>query len=85
MTYDFKCTGCDHVWEITCPISDRDLPLTEPCPACNETSNIRRLVAAPGISYEGALNMRQRAGSGWNDVLTKIDDASGYGSTIETK
>jgi hypothetical protein len=58
-------------------MADRDVPLREPCSACAATDTIKRVVCAPSISYDGAQTVLQRAGSGWNDVLKKIQKGSG--------
>jgi len=49
---------------------------------------VKRIIrSAPRISYDGAQTILQRAGSGWNDVLKKIQKGSGRGArkTMETR
>lgn len=58
-------------------MADRDVPLSEPCTSCAATDTIKRIVSSPAISYAGAQTVLQRAGSGWNDVLKKIQKGSG--------
>lgn len=80
MTYTFKCTSCEHEWDASMSMADRDVPLTQHCVACAAEGQgvIKRIISsAPRISYEGAQTVLQRAGSGWNDVLKKIQKANG--------
>ena len=80
MTYTFKCTACEHEWDASMSMADRDIPLSQPCIQCgsDEAGGVKRIIsAAPRISYEGGQTVLQRAGSGWNDVLKKIQKGSG--------
>jgi putative FmdB family regulatory protein len=86
MRYDYKCTQCDTVWEEVQFMNDRDLPLTLPCPHCQTNGTVKRgIFKTARVSYAGSKTVLQRAGSGWNDVLTSIKRASGRKSTIETR
>jgi putative FmdB family regulatory protein len=85
MTYSYQCESCNHHWDANYPIDDRDSPLKQPCPACDASGQVRRLVASPAISYAGAKTVLQRAGSGWNDVLNKVKKGSGRKTNIETR
>lgn len=84
MRFDYTCAYCQLIWEENHLSADRDIPLEKPCPHCGGGA-VSRMVAAPGISYAGAKTVLQRAGSGWNDVLTKIKKSSGRKTTIETR
>jgi hypothetical protein len=65
---------------------DRDIPLSGPCVQCEEYSSIKRIISyAPSITSESAKTLQQRAGSGWNDVLTKIKNKSGRYCKIQTR
>lgn len=86
MTYTYSCTNCEQRWEDRLPIADRDLPISKPCPHCNTDGTVKRIFdSAPRISYDGSKTVLQRAGSGWNDVLTKIKKSSGRHANIETR
>ena len=84
MTYEFKCEACEASWELTLPVDDRDKPLTEPCPECNEKGCVKRCVSAARVSYQGFISPITRAGDGWNDVLKKVHSTSGKQSKIQT-
>jgi putative FmdB family regulatory protein len=86
MTYTYLCNSCNEQWEDRQFMNDRDLPVSEPCPHCNEKATVKRIIDfAPRISYEGAQTVLQRAGSGWNDVLNKVKKSSGRYAKIETR
>jgi putative FmdB family regulatory protein len=86
MQYDYYCESCEEVWEERQFLNDRDLPTTLPCPHCKATGTVKRgFFKAAHFSYAGAKTNLQRAGSGWNDVLTSIKKASGRKSTIVTR
>ena len=88
MTYTFKCTTCEHEWDASMSMASRDVPLGEPCVSCASEGVVKRIISsAPRISYDGAQTILQRAGSGWNDVLKKIQKGSGrYAKkTMETR
>jgi predicted nucleic acid-binding Zn ribbon protein len=85
MTYSYNCQNCNYYWDESLPMDSRDLPLSTPCPQCTHAGSIKRVLAAPGISYAGGKTILQRAGSGWNDVLNKVKKASGRNSNIETR
>lgn len=85
MRYDYTCTNCNEIWEESQLLNDRDLPLSKPCPHCNANEVKRGIFNAPAMSYAGSKTVLQRAGSGWNDVLTGIKKASGRQSNIETR
>jgi len=85
MTYCYSCDSCSVEWEANLPMNDRDVPCSEECPHCSAVGSVKRILAAPGISYAGSKTILQRAGSGWNDVLNKVKKASGRNAKIETR
>lgn len=85
MNYEYYCTKCDVKWEESQFLNDRDLPISKPCPHCEEESCVKRGVSRSSISFGGAKSNLSRAGSGWNDLLTGIKKASARSNTIRTK
>lgn len=83
MTYSYQCKSCDHQFDKRLLMDNRDDPLDEPCPNCKKTGEVVRCFNTLFISYEGGKTIAQRAGSGWNDVLTKVNDGAGRKSKIE--
>lgn len=84
MRYDYKCNDCCYEWEDGYPMDARDKPLSEPCPNCSKEGSVARVPSAVKMSYQGQHTVQKRAGSEWNDVLTKIK-SNNFGSTIETR
>lgn len=86
MTYTYQCEKCDHVWDASFSMADRDVPLSQPCVQCKQECCVKRIISfAPSLTSESAQTLQQRAGSGWNDVLTKIKSKSGRRCTIQTR
>jgi hypothetical protein len=85
MTYTYKCVKCNHEWDCSLPMADRDTPIGQPCVQCKQDGVKRIISFAPSITSESAMTLQQRAGSGWNDVLTKIKNKSGRRCTIQTR
>lgn len=40
--YSYACNNCGHQWEESRKYEDRDYPLSEPCPECEEENEIYR-------------------------------------------
>jgi putative FmdB family regulatory protein len=86
MTYTYRCDSCNEQWEDRLPMSDRDVPISQPCPHCKAEASVKRIIDfAPRISYDGAQTVLQRAGSGWNDLLNKVKKSSGRHANIQTR
>jgi putative FmdB family regulatory protein len=84
MIYNYICTACDKSFEKNVPIADREEPTKKPCPACHKKGKVDRVFQyAPAISYDGGVSDIKRAGSGWNDVLKRIDKYAGKRSQVD--
>lgn len=86
MIYSYFCEKCNNSFEKNLTISERNIPILEKCPLCNETGHIKRVFESPlivsGITSDGPL---QKTDSGWNDTLKRIKAASGKNNTIQIK
>tara|TARA_R110000772_G_scaffold20140_3_gene55945 strand:- start:9218 stop:9586 length:369 start_codon:yes stop_codon:yes gene_type:complete len=71
--YDYHCLTCGAIEERLVTIAKKDEPI--PC-SCGKGKKLQRMVANPSISYD-TINPIRRAGSGWNDVLQRIEKNSG--------
>ena len=87
MIYEYNCLACEYVWEANFPMNMRDEPCAKPCPSCQKEGDVKRALSAPPLNYNGGglKSNITRAGSGWNDVLTKIKKGSARSNTIITK
>lgn len=67
--YDFQCTDCEHIFEVSCKIADKGNP--KQCPNCNSFKTESKIFSAPrqGDSIALGLNQHQR---GFKEVLNKI-------------
>ena len=67
--YDYQCTECETVFEVSCKISEKGDP--HPCPNCQSTKTGSTIISAPrlGDSIALGLNQHQRA---FKEVLNKI-------------
>jgi putative FmdB family regulatory protein len=83
MTYNYKCGACNKSFDLDVIIVQRDMAKQKPCPLCNASGKIERVIQSPAISFEGSKTTIRRAGSGWNDVLKKIDRYAGKNSTVD--
>jgi putative FmdB family regulatory protein len=73
-TYDYSCSACDAAFELLLRMSQREIPLQEPCPTCSATNTITQSITAPSIGDPIRLGIK-RPDAGWNDVLKKVKDA----------
>lgn len=45
--YDYRCTKCNHVFEEFRRISEREEPISKPCPSCETIGTIEQKIGAP--------------------------------------
>ena len=67
--YDFLCTDCQNVFEITCKISERSNP--HPCPQCSSPKTEQRMFTAAQLGESHRLGFNDK-GRGFKEVLRKI-------------
>lgn len=48
-TYEYKCNGCEHLFEINRSYNERETHIT--CPLCGLDST--RVYSAPGVQFKG--------------------------------
>ncbi len=67
--YDYKCSKCEHQFEVIQRLSDNPV---ESCPACNKKT-VKKLVSAPSFRLKGAgwYETDFKTGSKKNIVDTK--------------
>lgn len=54
-SYDYQCSKCNHSFEESYRIADRDTPVGEPCPNCKEVGNVERIIGAPALCSPMAM------------------------------
>lgn len=76
-TYDYQCSGCDHVFEQTKKIASRDDTGNDVCPNCATVGNITRQVGSPLVAYSIVTKGYGRIDGGFKEVLQKIQSTAG--------
>lgn len=72
-SYAYRCEKCDHTFEETLPINDRDKPIKKPCPKCKKKKIIRNWGAeTQSLAMDATLNPKKVVGSQFNEVIHKI-------------
>jgi len=74
--YDYICEGCDHIFEETMSIKDRDLPTKKPCPKCNK-KKVRKHwgTQANGVYSDWTNTPSKKQGSAWKEVIDKMKNS----------
>jgi len=49
MRYDFCCDSCGKIWEAELKMADYQKPLSEPCPLCEVSGQVRRFYGPDSI------------------------------------
>jgi hypothetical protein len=66
-------------------MADAKVPLSEPCPECNESDCVYRDYSSVSLTYD-ILDVQTRAakvgGSGFTDVMKAIKKGAGKGNNI---
>ena len=71
--YAFKCENCDHGFDEMLNLSDRDIPLTKPCPECKKNTIFRNWGASkPILMADATLTPTKAMGSQFKEVIDKI-------------
>lgn len=67
--YEYYCEKCKHTFEEYLSISNRDNPIEEPCPKCDE-KNVKRGISETTMGVD--MNLKP---PGWfQDKLSKMKD-----------
>lgn len=82
--YDYKCNQCDHVFEQTKKIADRDDVGTDVCPECATTGQITRQVGSPLVAYSVITKGYGRIDGGFKEVLQKIHSTAGAKKNVSS-
>lgn len=74
--YAYVCETCDHKFESTLAIKDRDNPIKEPCPCCKKKKIIRDwgdyATGNGGILMDATMSPSKVCGSAWKEVCDRI-------------
>lgn len=74
--YAYVCEKCNHKFEATLLIKDRENPTKEPCPSCKKKKIIRDwsdyATGNGGIMMDTTLSPSKVCGSAWKEVCDRI-------------
>jgi len=73
--YDFECEKCSHTFEEFQRIANMDVPLNRPCPSCNKSGQIIRIVGGTPLGDLARLEStkgRLKPTSDFTEVMTRI-------------
>mgnify|MGYP003111337011 FL=1 len=73
-TYDYICDACSHKFEQTKMISERDQPISEPCPKCQKEGEVRRdwSFTTPALGADATLTPDTATGGQWSELMNKM-------------
>jgi putative FmdB family regulatory protein len=69
--YEYKCEGCALEFESFESMSNRDGPLSEPCPECGE-SRVKKLVSVTTMGVDMNVTPDSKTGGDWSRMMDKI-------------
>jgi len=81
--YGYKCNDCEHVFDRTLKIADRNAPIEQPCPVCDKSGSIIKTLDAPKTVGGVGTNIQAKTSDGFRDVLRSIKADSGRHCTID--
>jgi len=69
--YEYKCGGCEHVFDEYLTVSDRDKPLKQSCPECGKRS-VTKLVSAATMGVDMNCTPDKKTGGDWSRLMDKM-------------
>lgn len=73
--YDYKCSKCNHCFEQMKFIADRNVPVEEPCPKCQEKT-VELVIGAPAICDSVRIGLT-KPDKGFKEVLDRVKKKTG--------
>jgi putative FmdB family regulatory protein len=71
--YGFVCEGCNHNFDILLPISERDKPLSNPCPSCGGGKIVKDFGSMrQSLSSDSLYNANKATGGQWNELMSRM-------------
>lgn len=84
--YTFRCTNCNHEYEHSCKISERDEVLQGSCPQCSQPKKLKQIITkAPMVADPVAMGVTKVPLEFKEKVLDKAFDKSMGKTYNETK
>jgi putative FmdB family regulatory protein len=73
-SYDYRCDGCEVIWDEFHSISSRDNPCDEKCPHCGEMKVSRHIGNFPQMKTDTTMTANKKTGGQWNELMTRMKD-----------
>tara|TARA_Y100001963_G_scaffold29596_1_gene40261 strand:- start:249 stop:515 length:267 start_codon:yes stop_codon:yes gene_type:complete len=73
--YDYECQECEYQFEEFKTIAKMDVPLNEPCPECNKSGSMKRIIGSTQVADPTLLEStkgRVKTTSEFREVMTRI-------------
>jgi hypothetical protein len=72
-SYAFRCEKCDHTFDETLSVDDREKPMKKPCPKCKKKKIIRDWGSEKqSLAMDSTLTPSKVVGSQFKEVIDKI-------------
>lgn len=77
--YNYKCTECESVVELSRSIAQRDSVENEVCPECASRGKFERMVGSPLVGYSTTIkgSYGSKVPDGFKDLLKRINIEAG--------
>tara|TARA_R110000824_G_scaffold224990_2_gene412646 strand:+ start:3370 stop:3660 length:291 start_codon:yes stop_codon:yes gene_type:complete len=70
--YDYVCEVCEHCFEESLSMNDRDRPTKNPCPKCGETQVKKTVGGFPSVATDATLTADNATGGRWNELMSRM-------------
>ena len=76
-TYEYQCKSCDYEFDKLMSISDRALPITQPCPECG-ASEVSKVIRTPTPTkfHVGVSDFKNRHSEDFKENMKLISKGS---------
>ena len=69
--YEYSCADCGHEFTEVLTVSNRDKPLSEPCPKCG-ANEVEKLVSATTMGVDMKVTPDSKTGGDWSRMMDRI-------------
>jgi putative FmdB family regulatory protein len=80
--YNYICDSCSNEWEEKHVISERDIPVNNPCPSCGVIGKVAKKVEMPSFGDPTRLGLKKPSNE-FNSLLKRIHERT-PGSNLAT-
>lgn len=77
--YDYECSSCNGTFEAIARSSEPEAPCADPCPLCNESGNIKKVILGCPPIVSGVIGVTHRVPHELRQRLREIKKAHPLG------